>query len=436
MAEHGTIRYARCMTLARRILTAALLLVGGAAAGAELRGHGGPVRAIAVAPGGAVITGSFDTRAIVWSIETGTAREVLLFHAGQVNAVAALPDGGFATGGADGRIAIWEPGRGAPVRVLDGHGGPVAALAVSPDGSLLASASWDTSVRLWPLAGGEPTVLDGHEGNVNAVAFLADGTLVSAGYDGNLVVWPRDGAAAAHVAFAAPLNTLVTLPGDRLAVGGADGALRVLDRGGEVERVVQVAPGPVTAAAVSADGPYLAAGSLGGEVVVLDAASLAPVRSRAAVGGPVWGLAFEPDGATLLIAGGDRVVREWNVETGTEPGVETAADADPLAEFAGDPDVGAFRACVACHTLDPDDGNRAGPTLHGIFGRRIASLPGYRYSPALRGMDIVWTPETVSKLFEVGPATYTPGTRMPEQTIADAEGRAALIRFLRRATTD
>ena len=107
--------------------------------------------------------------------------------------------------------------------------------------------------------------------------------------------------------------------------------------------------------------------------------------------------------------------------------------ADPLAEFAGNPDAEAFRACVACHTLDPDDGNRAGPTLHGIFGRRIASVPGYRYSPALRGMDIVWTPETVSKLFELGPATYTPGTRMPEQTIGGAEDRAALIRFLRSA---
>src|SRR5690606_33516826 len=113
-----------------------------------------------------------------------------------------------------------------------------------------------------------------------------------------------------------------------------------------------------------------------------------------------------------------------------------AVDNDPLAEFAGDPDAESFRACIACHTLDPDDGNRAGPTLHGIFGRRIASAPGYRYSPALLDMDIVWTPETVAELFEVGPAAYTPGTKMPEQTIGDAEDRAALIRFLRRATTE
>ena len=425
------------MTRVPSVLTGALLLAAATASGAELRGHGGPVRAIAVAPGGEVITGSFDTRAIVWSIETGTAHEVLLFHASQVNAVAALPGGGFATGGADGRIAIWEPGRGTPVRTLEGHGGPVAALAVSPDGSMLASASWDTTVRLWPFAGGEQRVLDGHVGNVNAVAFLADGTLISAGYDANLIIWPLDGARAqVSVAFPVPLNTLVTLPGDRLALGGADGALRVLDRGGEVEGQVQIAPTPVTATVVSADGKYVAAGSLAGDVVVLGAASLAPVRSLPGAGQPVWGLAFAPDGETLLIAGGDPVVREWNVETGEHPGVGATVDNDPLAEFAGDPDAESFRACIACHTLDPDDGNRAGPTLHGIFGRRIASAPGYRYSTALLDMNIVWTPETVAELFEVGPAAYTPGTKMPEQTIGDAEDRAALIRFLRRATTE
>jgi cytochrome c len=49
-------------------------------------------------------------------------------------------------------------------------------------------------------------------------------------------------------------------------------------------------------------------------------------------------------------------------------------------------------------------------------------------------MDITWTPETVSKLFEVGPATYTPGTKMPEQRIGDAQARAALVKFLERAT--
>jgi cytochrome c len=46
----------------------------------------------------------------------------------------------------------------------------------------------------------------------------------------------------------------------------------------------------------------------------------------------------------------------------------------------------------------------------------------------------VWTPETVAKLFEIGPAHYTPGTKMPEQRIGAPEDRDALVRFLERAT--
>ena len=68
-----------------------------------------------------------------------------------------------------------------------------------------------------------------------------------------------------------------------------------------------------------------------------------------------------------------------------------------------------------------------------MFGRRIATAPGYNYSAALKTLDIVWTAETVSKLFEMGPSAYTPGTKMPEQ-IVSAPDREALIDFLLKAT--
>ena len=42
--------------------------------------------------------------------------------------------------------------------------------------------------------------------------------------------------------------------------------------------------------------------------------------------------------------------------------------------------------------------------------------------------------ETVAKLFEIGPAAMTPGTKMPEQTIGSAEDRDALVKFLARVT--
>ncbi len=77
------------------------------AASAQLRGHGGPVRALAISPDGqTALTGSFDSTAIRWSLSRNAAEQVLRFHADAVNAVVLLRDGRAATAGADGRIAI------------------------------------------------------------------------------------------------------------------------------------------------------------------------------------------------------------------------------------------------------------------------------------------------------------------------------------------
>ena len=137
----------------------------------------------------------------------------------------------------------------------------------------------------------------------------------------------------------------------------------------------------------------------------------------------------------MLTGGADRMVRRWDAITGDHIGaVAMGQPEDPLAAYAGDPGAEIFRACVACHTLSADEGNRAGPTLAGVFGRKIATLPDYNFSEALKHLDIVWTPETVAKLFEIGPAAYTPGTKMPEQRIGSEQDRAALVQFLERAT--
>src|SRR5262249_27683942 len=157
-------------------------------------------------------------------------------------------------------------------------------------------------------------------------------------------------------------------------------------------------------------------------VAIIDRKSRTVTRTLVGPGLPVWSAAFLPDDRTLLTGGTDRMIRRWDAITG-EPigGVAVGGVDDTLADYAGDHGAEGFRARVARHTLRADATSRAGPTLAGIFGRKIASLPGYRYSEALKKLDIVWTPETVAKLFEVGPATYTPGTKMPEQTIGSPE---------------
>jgi cytochrome c len=424
-------------SLIARICVALLLPIAIGAAQAQLRGHGGPVRALAISPDGKeAISGSFDTSAIRWSLERNVAEQVMRFHDNAVNAVTWLTDGRIVTAGADAHIAIWTPGKPDPDAVFDGHTGPIASLAVSPDGKWLASASWDHSVRLWPLGGGAPRVLEGHGQNVNGVAFSPDGRdLVSAGYDATLRIWRlSDGSVSVHT-LPTPLNSVAIAPDGEIVAAGADGKVYFLSPQGEPRGDLQASPTPIIAVAVSPDGKLVAAAGIRGSVAIIERRERKLTRTLVGPGLPVWSVAFFPDSRTLLTGGTDRTIRRWDAISG-EPigGVVVGAADDPLKQYAGDHGAEVFRACVACHTLSLDEGNKAGPSLVGIFGRKIASLPGYRYSEALKHMDIVWTPQTVAKMFEVGPMAYTPGTKMPEQKIGSAEDRQALVEFLAKAT--
>lgn len=417
------------------LLLLPLLICG---AQAQLRGHGGPVRALAISPDGQhAVSGSFDTSAIRWTLTRNSAEQVLRFHDGAVNAVAYLKDGRAVTAGEDSHIAVWMPGETKPSHVFDGHKGPIAGLAVSPDGGMLASASWDHSVRLWPLNGSAPRVLEGHGQNVNGVAFTPDGkAVVSAGYDAAVRLWPLDGGTAVVRKIPTPLNSVAVASNGEIVTAGADGKVYFLSPQGEMLANVQALPVPVIAVAVSPDGALVGAAGIRGSVAVIDRAARTLKHTLVGPGLPVWSAAFFPDSRTLLTGGTDRMIRRWNAATG-EPidSVVNGAATDPLAAYNGEHGAEVFRACVACHTLSADEGNKAGPSLAGIFGRKIATLPGYNYSPALKKLEIVWTPETVAKLFEVGPMAYTPGTKMPEQKITSPDDRKALVEFLEKVTS-
>jgi len=415
-----------------------LVMPFGMTASAQLRGHGGPVRALAISSDGATaLSGSFDSTAIRWSLTRNAAEQVLRFHADAVNAVALLRDGRAATAGADGKIAIWTSGNAQPDTVLEGHTAPIVALVLSPDGATLASASWDQTIRLWPLAAGRARVLEGHTQNVNGVAFAPDGrTVVSVSYDQSIRIWPLSGSSAPTVvAMPTPLNAVAVGNNGEIAVGGADGKLYFLTAAGVISGEVPAGPRPAISIAISPDSALAAAASIGGSVAVIDRKTRALARTLVGPGLPVWSVVFLPDSRTLLTGGADNIIRRWNAVTGepVDPLLLEVAG-DPLAAYAGDRGAEIFRACVACHTIGADQANRAGPTLAGIFGRRIATLPGYNFSEGLKRLDIVWTPETVAKLFEIGPAAYTPGTKMPEQRIGSEQDRAALVQFLERAT--
>jgi cytochrome c len=136
------------------------------------------------------------------------------------------------------------------------------------------------------------------------------------------------------------------------------------------------------------------------------------------------------------------VTRIWDVETRSEVGASgqaTGAAATDAVAPAADGEAAArgpalFRKCAACHSVTANGGNRAGPTLYGVFGRRAGTVAGYNYSKALRGSDLTWNEETIDRLFDLGPHEFTPGSKMPLQRMPSAQDREDLITYLKTIT--
>ncbi|MEZ5849664.1 MAG: cytochrome C [Hyphomicrobiaceae bacterium] len=420
------------------------------AAAGNLVGHGGPVKAVAAdATLAFVASGSFDYSLMVWDVRGERPRLVRrhTVFAGAVNAVRFVPGSDrLVAGGDDGQLWLLGRDAAAPVARLEGHKAKINALAVTSDGRFAASAGWDHTARIWDLGGLRAgPVLEGHRGPVNAVEFSGDGaTVYTGGTDGRVLAWRRsDGTQLRTVhKHGWGINVLrrVAAAGcDCLIAGTSNGAVLVLDpQAGTIVAELAAHARPVLAVAVLARPGLVATGGGGGVLNVTRIGDWKPIATYQNTFGPVWALAFVEDGKALYYGGLDDFVARWQLSPRAP--FEHADSPFPrrfqMGEGLSSGERQFARKCSVCHTLGPDDGNRAGPTLYRIFGRKAGTLPGYPFSEALKRAGFAWDEGTIGQLFAQGPDVFTPGSKMPLQRITDAVMRDALIRFLKSATAE
>jgi WD40 repeat protein len=289
---------------------------------------------LAVHPGGRrLVSAGLDGRIVLWDANTGKPVELPYRHTSSVLKTVFSPDG----------RKLFTCTRGGALHVFDlttGHGtdlpaqgGEVDDIALSPDGRLLASGTGLGIVRLWHTASlrSYGTVYR-YEVGVSALAFSGDGRRLAIGMENGttrIVELPPAPEAAPPVSFPSELYTVQYTPdGSRLLAGAKEGALWVdasagRSLGGWISNPEHFGTDGVT---LSPDGKSFAMGRWsgklgywGGRAEVWDAATGKRRWQSPDQQGPVGGVAYSPDGRTLVSWGRtdfEGEVSVWDVANG------------------------------------------------------------------------------------------------------------------------
>ena len=310
---------------------------------AHLYGHTDSVWSVTFSPDGRVLaSGGADGTLRLWNVATHQPLgDPISDHTGDVYSVAFSPDGKvLARASADGLIHLLTVATRRPLGTpLTGHTRPVNSIAFSPDGKTLASGSLDATIRLWNVASGQPVgkPLTGHTGDVYCVAFSPDGKLLASGSaDGTIRLWDVSTALNAGAASGKPVGQPLTGHKDSvwgvdfspdglvLASGSSDATIRLWDvstalnagvtTGKPLGQPITGHKGPVWSVAFSPNGTALASSSSDGTARLWDVATGRPLgQPYTSPAGQVNSVAFSPNGQMLASAGKNGVIRLWDV---------------------------------------------------------------------------------------------------------------------------
>ena len=90
-----------------------------------------------------------------------------------------------------------------------------------------------------------------------------------------------------------------------------------------------------------------------------------------------------------------------------------------------------FKKCSACHSIKSGGGNKIGPALYNVVGRKVGALDDYKYSKALAEYSKNWSFEELNG-FLLKPKDWIKGTKMAYAGLRKEKDRASVILYLNK----
>jgi cytochrome c len=109
--------------------------------------------------------------------------------------------------------------------------------------------------------------------------------------------------------------------------------------------------------------------------------------------------------------------------------------ADWVAAMDADRGAKVFKSCASCHNAETGGPNGTGPGLWNVVGSPKGAHADFSYSDAMTSAGTSWTYEALNGFLEK-PKNYLPGTKMNFVGIRKESDRAAVIEYLRLASSN
>jgi Tol biopolymer transport system component len=272
------------------------------------------------------LTDKWEAR--VWEVQTGKGGK-LLNHDDSIWYAAFSPDGTqVITSSKDGTARVWNARGGEEVQSFKHESSGVLHAEFSPDGRYVVTASTDGTARVWNVGSGGPKTRPlKHNGAVAHAAFSRDGRLVvTCGVDNTARIWEvetgNEVKSFAHEGGRAKswidgvMYAAFSPDGQYVATASLVDGVRVWEVAAGRESQRSNYPGSFFRAVFSPDGKRLVATG-GGMALLWERDSGKKVRLEPKTG-RTNGVAFSPDGQSVVTSSDDGTAREWDAKTGQE----------------------------------------------------------------------------------------------------------------------